>query len=622
MCGICGVVSYSLKGNFEKSTKTMMEYIHHRGPDASGIYQRDGVALGHTRLSIIDIAHGSQPIHNDSDTVHLIFNGEIFNYKRLRESLKDIGHSFHTKSDTEVILRAFEEYGIDCVEHLDGEFAFAIWDDSTNKLFVARDRLGIKPFFYSSTNDTFFFSSELKSLIQVVDTNKEINIASLNRFLSIGYLWGPESIFQNINKLNPGHYAIISSEGISTHCYWDIKGITNNKQSHHPSNIDTMQQLLKQSVEDRMVSDVPIGSFLSGGVDSSVLVAVASKSIKEPLNTFSVGFKDSKFDESEYAQKVADQYNTNHHLLMGEDDAVDIFDDVIWHIDEPMADQASIPTYLLSKLTRSHVTVALSGDGSDEIFAGYNKHLILKYQHKWISLLPKFIQRLLLKEVMNRIPFREDFLKRKATIIERYFSLLSHFNPNERKNIFVDVDNFRDVEKEIKDSIPSTVTPLQQVQLFDTCYWLPNDILVKTDRTSMAFGLEARVPFLNHTLVEWALSLPDSLKIRGIIGKYLLKKAYQKMLPLKNVYRKKQGFNYPLEDVFDGNSIHKYFDNSSLYKLLDKKQVLDIIDRRTESKFCQRQFRNLFFLFSWNYIYCDSPHPAPKISNPDTRIHE
>jgi asparagine synthase (glutamine-hydrolysing) len=331
----------------------------------------------------------------------------------------------------------------------------------------------------------------------------------------------------------------------------------------------------------------------------------------DSLNTFSVSFKNASFDESCYAAKVARRYHTRHHVLAGEERADEIIEELLWHLDEPISDQASIPTYLLARLTKRHVTVALSGDGSDELFGGYNKYLALLWEERYVRRLPRFLQKPLMAWIRKRMPFRDDFYGRSTGMPQRYLSLLSAFTPSERTALFNDRSDFYECEQEITGSMPGGLTPLQQAQYIDIRYWLPNDILVKTDRMSMASGLETRVPYLDHRIIEFALNCSDSLKIRGFVGKYLLKRAYGNRLPLSVTWRKKQGFNYPLEEVYSERHIARYFDGSSLYSLLDRSKIRSIVARRNSGAYRRRQFRNLFFLFVWNRIFIEGGGARP-----------
>ena len=606
MCGIAGLVR---QGSVEENrglVTRMMAQINHRGPDDRDCHVETRAALGHTRLSIIDLNTGQQPMANEDDTLHIVFNGEIFNYRDLRPQLLEKGHRFKTQSDTEVILHAYEEWGTSFVDHLNGQFAFALWESTTGTLVLARDRIGIIPLYYRIVPEGLYFASEIKSILAVSDTPASVDTGALNRYLGFGYTWDDQTLFSGIRKLRPGHIATFRNGTFAAGCYWDLYGkIGSRKVGRFREASEEFHRLLSDAVRMRLIADVPLGLFLSGGLDSSILVALSGKPAGETINTFSVAFKDASFDESGYAAQVAKRYNTRHRVLIGEENAADILEEVVWHLDEPIADQATIPTYLLTHLTKKHVTVALSGDGSDELFAGYNKYTALLLEDRIMRHLPLTVQRAAMAWIRNRMPFREDFYRKATSMPQRYFSLLCAFLPQERAALFTDPALLYECEREILDGIPKGLTPLQQAQCIDVRYWLVNDILIKTDKMSMAAGLETRVPYLDHRIIEFALSCPDDLKTWNYIGKILLKRTYGSRLPFPVVWRKKQGFNYPLEDVFSGGRVDRYFRDSSLYALLDRNRVAEIVGNRDRNAFFRRQFRNLFFLFVWNSIYID-----------------
>ncbi len=606
MCGIVGIVSRKPDASNEKRVRNMLALVRHRGPDDRGLSVSKRAVLGHARLSIIDLATGKQPIENENGDIQLVFNGEIFNFHALRRDLTKKGHVFRTQTDSEVIVHAYEEYGYDCLNHFNGQFAFAIWDNRHGRLFIARDRIGVIPLYYRLEPDRLIFSSEIKSILSAMSSAPDIDNEALNRYLAIGYTWGRQTMYAGIHKLEPGAYALYENGQFSLHCYWDLYSKVNAapvSSFSHAS--DAFDVLLRDSVKLRLISDVPLGVFLSGGLDSSTLVALGSEVADRQLDTFSVSFGDSSYDESNFAQKVALRYNTNHHILRGETGAEDIIENVLWHLDEPIADQATIPTYLLARLTKQHVTVALSGDGSDELFGGYNKFIALLLQDRYVKKLPQPVQSLLMRYIRKRMPFRDDFYQKNLTMPQRYYSLLSAFTPAERKQLLIGSSAVYDCEAEAISSIPSGLTPLQQVQMIDIRNWLANDILLKTDKMSMAASLETRVPFLDHRVIELALNCTDDLKIKRFMGKYLIKRTYRNKLPFSVVYRKKQGFNYPLEDVFSEKKIGRYFHDSSLYSMLSREKVSAIVKDRNTNAFVRRQFRNLFFLFIWNKIFIE-----------------
>ncbi|MBN1761329.1 MAG: asparagine synthase (glutamine-hydrolyzing) [Chitinispirillaceae bacterium] len=606
MCGIAGFVQQGSGDENRARVLRMMVPIQHRGPDDSDCFVEERAALGHTRLSIIDIASGHQPMVNEDGTIQLVFNGEIFNFQELREQLRTTGHVFKTQSDTEVIVHGYEEWGSSCVDHFNGQYAFAVWDRRSGSLFLARDRIGIIPLYFKMEKGGILFASEIKSILAVTESAPSIGVEALNRYLGFGYTWDDQTLFEGICKLRPGHTALFRDGRFTKTCYWDLYSkVGTSTVAGFRQASETFHGLLTDAIRLRLISDVPLGLFLSGGLDSSILVALSSTLADDTVNTFSVAFNDASFDESGYAAKVAQRYHTRHRVLTGEENAADILENVVWHLDEPISDQATIPTYLLTHLTKQHVTVALSGDGSDELFGGYNKYIALLLEDRLMRHLPRAIQKPGMAWIRNRMPFREDFYLKSTSMPQRYFSLLCAFLPQERQRLLVRSSQVYECENEILRELPSGITPLQQAQLIDLRYWLVNDILIKTDKMSMAASLETRVPYLDHRIIEFALNCPDTLKIKGIIGKYLLKRTYHSRLPFSVVWRKKQGFNYPLEEVFSGEGIDRYFRESSLYTLLDREQVQRIVAKRGANAYFRRQFRNLFFLFVWNSIYID-----------------
>lgn len=435
MCGIAGFIDYWAhkdQDSFERGRllKQMCDVIRHRGPDDDGFLLKQGVALGMRRLSIIDLAGGAQPISGEDGSVTIVFNGEIYNFHELREQLEAHGHSFKTNSDTEAIVHAYEEYGPACANHLRGMFAFAIWDDQTRELYIARDRVGKKPLYYTLTNgNTLVFGSELKSILEHPDVKREINLEALDAYLTLGYVPDPLSIFRNVHKLPPGHYLSFSSGRLAIKQYWDFN-FEPAESRRAEDYLEELRALLDESVRLRLISDVPLGAFLSGGIDSSTVVALMARHMNQPVKTFSIGFHEDSYNELKYARLTAKKLGTDHHEFFVTPQICDVIDELVWHFDEPFADPSAIPTFMVSKLARDHVTVALSGDGGDELFAGYT-HYVVQQNRRAISALPKAVRKGIMRPLSYRLPhgtWGRNYLHNiSLDPIDRYLDSLSYF---------------------------------------------------------------------------------------------------------------------------------------------------------------------------------------------------
>ncbi|MBD3346452.1 MAG: asparagine synthase (glutamine-hydrolyzing) [Chitinivibrionales bacterium] len=606
MCGICGIFDYNNRQIDKAILKKMTDVMIHRGPDDQGHFVDAAVGLGHRRLSIIDLSSGHQPLSNENSTLWVVYNGEIFNFKELRRELEKKGHIFSTQTDTEVIIHAYESYGVECVKRFRGQFAFAVWDSTKKRLFIARDRLGIKPLYYAYKNNQFLFSSEIKSLLINRTINPEICIAGLNKYLSLGYVWGEDTLFEGIKKLEPGTFMIIDEHGTKEpHTYW------NAAEHAHPVNkpfsfyCDSIKDILTDATSMRLISDVPLGAFLSGGIDSSIMVALMSRSSPQPIDTFSVSFRDEKYDESSYANLVAQKYNTNHHVLFGDDDIISILEKIVWHLDEPLADCAVIPTYIMSQLTKQFVTVVLSGDGGDEIFAGYNKYIPLAYMPS-IGRFPGISPAVVNYFLKGKISSRSNASSVWSDVRNAYFRMLSSYDLNERTALFCSREASLDCEQSLVNKIDKDLHPLIGAQLLDLMSWLPDDILLKTDKIGMAFNLETRLPFLDHVLVENAFTMPVNYKLRVLTGKYIIKQAFQDILPSQIIKKRKHGFDFPFESLIPEKYLDTLFEDSPLYSILQKKHIRDIIERRYSQPFYGNKFRTLFFLFLWHKIFIEN----------------
>lgn len=559
MCGICGYYSFEKGNPDENLLKKMCSVIEHRGPDDEGIFLDKGVGLGMRRLSIIDIEGGRQPVHNEDSTIWIVFNGEIYNYRELRLSLEK-KHRFYTSSDTEVIVHLYEEFGEGFVSRLNGMFGLAIWDSNNNKLLLARDRTGIKPLHYIILKNKLIFGSEIKSILEHPDVKREINFMAFHYFLSFEYIPAPESIFKGIMKLKPGHILLYKDNMASIRRYWDVEFSDKGFSEEYFCN--KISETLEKSVNLEMVSDVPLGAFLSGGIDSSAIVAMMSHLSDEPIKTFSIGFEDQSYNELEYAGIVAERFNTEHHEEIIKPDAVKLAGSLIRYFDEPFADVSAFSTYLVSQMAKKHVKVALSGDGGDELFAGYDWY-IASNLNKYYRKLPSILKDKIIHPVVKNLP---DSSQKKgfSNILKRFVEGSSlpdegrhvrwqFFLPDEDKlysselkNELKNVNSFEVVNRLYVNN--NAIKPLSKEQYVDLKMYLPDDILVKVDRMSMANSLEARVPLLNQLFIELVATIPPNLKLKGISTKYIFKKAMLKHLPRDIIYRKKQGFSIPMKN--------------------------------------------------------------------------
>ncbi|MDQ3686908.1 MAG: asparagine synthase (glutamine-hydrolyzing) [Acidobacteriota bacterium] len=563
MCGIAGFIereTAAARGGQEERVRLldqMCRVIKHRGPDDQGATVKGGVALGMRRLSIIDLAGGHQPISNEDGTVTIVFNGEIYNYRELQPELERRGHRFQTNSDTEAIVHAYEEYGAACVEHLRGMFAFALWDARARKLFVARDRVGKKPLYYALTKDgAFVFGSELKSLLEHPGVERETNPEALDAYLTFGYVPDPLCIFKGVEKLPPGHHLTFADGCISIERYWDFLYEPTETRAEEDY-IEELQALLDEAVRVRLVADVPLGAFLSGGVDSSAVVGLMARQMGQPVKTFSIGFNEDSYNELKYARVAAKHFNTEHHEFVVTPDICDIVDELVWHFDEPFADSSAIPTYMVSKMARDYVTVVLSGDGGDELFAGYTRY-VTDRKRSGFALLPRFLRRGLVQPLSRRLPHgargRNYLYNVTLDPVDRYIDSVSMFTSLNSLSLYT--EDFRrrlragDDSRAMFQRLASKVTtnePLDALLYLDSKTYLPGDILTKVDRMSMAASLEARVPLLDHKLIEFVTRIPASLKMKGLETKYIFKRAVRDIVPAEILNRPKQGFGVPIE---------------------------------------------------------------------------
>ena len=557
MCGICGVVGFEDK----RLLKRMCKVLSHRGPDDEGYFIDENVMLGHRRLSIIDVKGGKQPIHNEDESIWIVFNGEIYNFLALRRELEERGHSFYTRSDTEVILHAYEEFGEECVNRLRGMFAFAIWDSEKKKLFLARDRLGKKPLYYSFFNGALFFASEIKAILQYPDMPRRVNTEALDQYLTFQYVPAPLTMFDGIYKLLPGHTLTFKSGRILVKKYWDIE--MEPVAAPEDYFAKRLRQILEQAVKIRLMSEVPLGAYLSGGIDSSSVVALMSRYSEEPVKTISVGFGEPD-DELKYARVVAEHFETDHREIIVQASAAELLPKIIWHLDEPLADAAVVPTYLMSREAKKHVTVILTGDGSDEIFAGYPHYRTLPRMEKHRKVVPLLIKRILtplsraLPYIGNGRPNRYLQYISAPDLTELYFRFNAVYEEYEKEKLYTEElkEKTKNVKKPREIVGPylenRTGDLMNRLLLYDIKVLLPDDFLMKVDKNTMAWSVEARSPFLDHNLVEFSATLPPYLKMNNGVEKYILKKAMKDILPKVTVKRKKRGFNVPINVWLDG----------------------------------------------------------------------
>ena len=606
MCGIVGIFNLNGECTIDRELlHKMNETQFHRGPDAGGLHLEPGVGLGHRRVSIIDLSSGKQPMENEDGSVIVTFNGEIYNFPGLSDELKAAGHIFKTHSDTEVIVHAWEEWGEKCVERFRGMFAFAVWDRNKRTLFLARDRLGKKPLYYATLPDgKFIFGSELKSLLVSPSLPREIDPTAVEDYFALGYVPDPKCIFSSVHKLPPGHTLLVSQQkgvGQSSE-YWDISFEPIYRRSEADIQIELIERL-KEAVDIRLMSEVPLGAFLSGGVDSSAIVALmAELNPSAPVNTCSIGFGDPKFNETEFAQMVAERYHTNHHLDQVDPNDFDLVDHLASLYDEPFADSSSMPTYRVCELAKKRVTVALSGDGGDEVFAGYRRHRWHMNEEKIRQMLPSFLRKPVfgfLGAAYPKMDWAPKIFRAKSTFqalakdsFAAYLHSISVCVDGVRGNMFS--QEFRnklagyhavEVFRHHANRAP-TNDPLSLIQYIDIKTYLPGDILTKVDRASMAHSLEVRVPILDHEFMEWSARLTPSLKLHGQEGKYIFKKALEPYLPRDVLYRPKMGFGVPISNWFRGPLKQRVrdavlgetlmetgiFDSGFLKKLVDEHQ--------------------------------------------------
>ncbi|MDQ3322268.1 MAG: asparagine synthase (glutamine-hydrolyzing) [Acidobacteriota bacterium] len=562
MCGIVGIVNAGRRSVERKVIERMNRCIVHRGPDEDGFYVNESVALAMRRLSIIDLAGGQQPIFNEDRTKTIVFNGEIYNFQELREDLEKREHKFYTNCDTEVIIHLYDEYGADCVQHLRGMYAFAIWDERDQSLFIARDRLGKKPLLYShQSNGDLIFGSEFTALLAHPDVSREVDFAAIDSYFSYLCVPAPQTAFKQIRKLEPAHWLRWKDGKIEIKRYWSPDFSRKIKISQEEAITETTR-ILREATKLRMIAEVPLGAFLSGGVDSSIVVALMAQESSQPVKTFSIGFEEQDFSELKYAKKVAEYVGAEYNEFIVKPDALEVLPTLVEHYGEPYADSSAIPTYYVSRETRKFVTVALNGDGGDESFAGYERYAAMRIAELYHRF-PKVLRKALIEAPVNLIPASElkksrvrdakRFLKAASLPKdERYFRWMSTFDREAKRELYTrqfaetvaEQNPYVFLEKWFVKANGSGI--LDTTLLTDQMTYLPNDLLVKVDIASMANSLEARSPLLDHKVVEFAASLPENLKMQRFETKSLLKKVATQLVPKEVIYRRKMGFGVPI----------------------------------------------------------------------------
>jgi asparagine synthase (glutamine-hydrolysing) len=591
MCGICGKIYFDKNRFVEPGLiMQMMDIMSHRGPDDEGMYISKNIGLGHRRLSIIDLDTGRQPISNENGSIWIVFNGEIYNYKELQSELKNRGHIFKTNTDTEVILHLYEDYGEACLAKLRGMFAFALFDRQKNKLFLARDRIGIKPFYYTVTKNSFLFASEIKAIIQDPYVERSVNHNGIYNFLSYTYAPGPETAFKNILKLQPGHYLILEKDRLFVKEYWDIDKSYLSFNGTKDKDLESyLINILRESVQLHMISDVPVGFLLSGGIDSTAMLSFYQEHLDKDIKTFTIGFEAQEFeDERLYAKKAAKRYGVEHYeTTITEQQFFEFLPEYIWFMEEPVFEPPAVSLYFITKLAREHVKVLISGEGGDEIFAGYQtyRNLVwLERMKKVIGPAKKRVANLMCKagnifpiDKLNKytplinIPLENYYYSRASSptsIFNSHFNhLYSSFFLNEIKSALT-TQPFYQYFQTIKDK-----SDLKKMLYVDSKTWLPDRLLIKADKMTMANSLELRVPLLDHKVLEFAAGLPDRQKLNGLSTKYIFKKILNNRIPDEIIKRKKAGFPIPY-----ASWLHK-----------NKNTVLDIL---TDQKTYERGYFN------------------------------
>jgi asparagine synthase (glutamine-hydrolysing) len=595
MCGVCGV--FDLRGRPVEPglVQRMAAALKHRGPDGDGFHIDGAIGLGHRRLSIIDLAGGAQPISNEDDTLQIVFNGEIYNFIELRRELEAAGHCFKTRSDTEVILHGYEQWGVDCVERFNGMFAFAIWDRPRQRLFIARDHLGIKPLYYARIGDRLLFASEIKALLEDAQCPRSVNLSALSQLFTLRFVPSPQTLFEGVHKLPPSHWMIADAGGLRIERYWRWapREFTAAPEGEL---IERYRELVEDAVRLQMRSDVPVGLFLSSGVDSAALLALMGRHAGAPVRTFTIGFEDGeKSNETADARALAQRFGADHEeMIVSAADYKQYFDRHLWDLEEPLGNETAAAFYFVSRIASRKVKVALAGQGADEPWAGYHRYIGIKLSQLY-SRLPAFVTDGAIRPIVERASANERLRRGVAALSEqdllsRMVKIYSFFSADMKTRLFqpwvkeaisVDGAEAREALRRLQAQV-SSLDPLSQMLYVDTRANLPDDLLMVGDKTAMANSIEARVPYLDYRIVEFIESLPPGLKLKGFTGKYLHKKALEKWVPPQVVYRKKKGFANPIDQwlrssmksfakeclLSEGAAVGRYFDRAYIRELL------------------------------------------------------
>ena len=599
MCGIAGKVGFGRETVVSSAlVRRMMDAIRHRGPDDDGIYVEPQAVLGHRRLSIIDLSSGKQPISNEDGTIWIVYNGEVYNFPELRNQLLAKGHLFKTHTDTEVIVHLYEEFGDECVKHLRGMFAFALWDARKKRLLLARDRVGIKPLYYAETNDSLLFASEIKALLVDSELPREVDPQAIDTFLTFNYLPGSNTLLRGVRKLEPGHYLVLERGKIKIERYWDLQFPAEKRTGNFDSAAEELNELLRRTVRDHMISDVPVGILLSGGVDSTALLSFMVRETNEDINSFTIGFSGEQFaDERYYAKLAAKKFGSQHHeATITASDFQEFLPKYVWHMEEPVCEPPAVALYYVTKMARQHVKVLMSGEGGDEAFAGYQNYRngvwverIKSLGQPWASAAASGLKQL------ARMPSFASLKKFPAMMnapLDRYYysrtsSPFSFFRQHKfdfYTASFQQAIDLQFVDRQMARCFANVQgkSALDQMLYVDTKTWLPDDLLIKADKITMANSLELRVPLLDHKVLEFAAGLPDSYKVKAFTTKYILKKVFEGRVPEQILKRKKAGFPIPIQSwlandlkdftrdlLLDRKTLQRgYFERPAIEKLL------------------------------------------------------
>lgn len=632
MCGICGKIQLNSGAPPVglDLLHRMLQSIEHRGPDDQGIYRSGPVGLGHRRLKIIDLTTGKQPLSNEDGTVWVIYNGEVYNYKELTSYLIKKGHRFKSASDTEVIVHLYEEFGADCVKHLRGMFSFALWDNNEQTLLLARDRVGIKPMYYCQTNDSLLFASEIKAILADSTICREIDPAILDRFLTYFYVPGEQTLFKNIQKLEPGHYLTVKSGQIKVTQYWDL---TFEKSAvTFPDAVEQLEDLLSRTVRDHLISDVPLGVLLSGGVDSSGVLSFAVENTNHPVSTFTVGFEGGCIDERPYAKKVAQSFGAeNYDITITPQSFWELLPKYVWHMEEPVCEPPAIALFSVSQLARKYVTVLLSGEGGDEAFAGYQSYRNFYWMEQvksGLGAMGRSVGSALASALSgnNESRYGKYAALMNMPMHDYYYSHSSgpyEFFNSRRRDLYTkefgdSVNDERNAQAAFAKECFAKVrglSSLDQMLYVDTKTWLPDDLLIKADKMTMANSLELRVPLLDHQILEFAASLPVSYKLKGLSTKHILKKALSKRLPREILTRKKMGFPVPYAAWLNGDLrpavAEILLDEQSVSRGYFKKEVLEaLINTPSDERNYSKELFSLVTLELWHRMFLQKEVPC------------